>query len=111
MPGCRAFWGSVKCKPETTKLQRLEQSEAVGFLKVWADDSLQLWLTSVMGDIVNVYQTMQKQLQRGDLIMPDILTCRDSALRKLVEMKINPCPGGFENRQSLVTDADNMITR
>jgi hypothetical protein len=107
MFGCRAVWESIKCNPAATKLEKLE---AEGFFKVWADNSLQLWLTSVMGDVVSVYQTMQMQLQRGDLIMPDILTCRDSALRKLAEMEDGPYPGGFENmlcKQSYVSTSSD----
>jgi len=36
---------------------------------------------------------MQQQMQRNDLILPDVFTCRDSAVRKLGLMKENPFPG------------------
>jgi len=39
---------------------------------------------------------LQKQFQRDDLILCDVLTCRDSALRKLQLMQCSPYPGKRE---------------
>jgi len=76
MPGCKMVWEKLE---ETG--HRKEKAEACGFLKIWK--GRQGWLTELMGDILEVFQTLQKQLQRDDLILCDLLTCRDSALRKL----------------------------
>lgn len=59
---------------------------------------LQLWLTALMGDVCAVFTKLQKQLQRGDLILPDVLTCRNQALCKLNLMESKPYPGGYESR-------------
>ena len=49
-----------------------------------------------MADICNIFRQLLKQLQRSDLIMTDILTCRDSAVRKLKLMELGTYHGGFE---------------
>ena len=96
IPGCHIMWNeALSGKNDEDKR---EKAEARGFLKIWAKGSLQLWLTSLMGDVTSVFQTLQKQLQAGDLIMPDVITCRDMALRKLKIMKSGPYPGGIETK-------------
>ena len=91
LSGCRSHWNDLVENGE-----RLEKPEARGFLKVWEKNSVQHWLTIVMADVCSIFRQLQKQLQRSDLIMPDILTCRDSAIRKLQLMEQGPYPGGFE---------------
>ena len=49
-----------------------------------------------MGDILEIYQQLQQKLQRDDLILPDVITCKDIAIRKLNIMKDNPYPGRRE---------------
>ena len=87
--GCKQVWQSL-----STNGDRKDKAEACGFLKTWSEE--QLWMTTVMGDVLEIYQTLQKQFQRDDLIMSDILTCRDSALRKFQLMQNGPYPGKRE---------------
>ena len=44
-----------------------------------------------------------KQLHNGNLIMPDVITCRDIALRKLTIMEAGPYPGGYEFESEAAT--------
>ena len=44
----------------------------------------------------SIFRQHQKQSQRSDLILLDILTCRDSAVRKLTLMELGLYPGGYE---------------
>jgi len=57
-----------------------------------------------MFDICDIFKRLQKGLQTDLLILPDVLTLRDSASRKLDVILSNPMPGGKE--QELVTTHD-----
>ncbi len=58
---------------------------------------------------MEVYQQLQQQLQRDDLILPDIITCRDIAIRKLNLMKDSPYPGKRE--ANLLENAEELEER
>ena len=73
-----------------------DKAEARGYLHVWNDK--QIWMTELMGDILEVFKVLQQQLQRDLLFISDILTCRDGALRKLQLMKSTPYPGKRESK-------------
>ena len=34
-------------------------------------------MTAIMGDVLEIYKELQKQFQRDDMILCDVLTCRD----------------------------------
>lgn len=76
---------------------RKEKAEANGYLKIWRMEYRQKWLTALMGDLLQVFQQLQQQMQRSDLILPDVFTCRDAALLKIQTMKIGPYPGRRES--------------
>ena len=68
-------------------------------------------MTAVMGNVLEIYQTLQKQFQRDDLIMPDVLTCRDSALRKFQLLENGPYPGKREVASQFrsIDDSDSNV--
>lgn len=53
-----------------------------------------------MADITLIMQFLQQQLQKANLIIPDVLTSRDSALRKLDLILEGPIPGGVEEKNA-----------
>ena len=90
MDGAREVWRRMS-ETGTKK----EKSEAKGFLKTWSPR--QVWVTKLMGDIIEVFQDLQKQLQRGDLLITDVLTCRETAKRKMEVLATKPYPGKRES--------------
>ena len=52
------------------------------------------YLTSLMSDVCSVFQTLQKQLQKTSIILPDIMKYKDIAIDKLNPMKNAPYVGG-----------------
>ena len=66
--GCKAVWNKLEQNGD-----RKKKAEARGFIKTWNDR--QIWITAVMGDILDVFQALQKQFQQDDLVLCDILTC------------------------------------
>ncbi|XP_071053673.1 zinc finger protein 862-like [Onthophagus taurus] len=85
------FWQELIADPEPS--MRREKATAAGMLKTWdSENSLQRKQTCLMADITAILQTLQKHLQKGDLILPDVITVRNNALRKLLLMVDNPFP-------------------
>ena len=82
----------------TVTSERKECSIARGFLSKWKADSQKFWLTVVMYDLCEICQRIQKIFQRSDLILPDIISARDAAIRNLILMKEMPVPGGKGER-------------
>eukprot|EP00794_Sanderia_malayensis_P003798 gene3798-4323_t len=80
----------------TVTSERKERSMAQGFLSKWKAGSQQFWLTVLMYDFCAIFQRIQKIFQRCDLILPDIITARDAAIRNLIIIKEMPVPGGKE---------------
>jgi hypothetical protein len=76
--------------------ERRDKTYARGFAHVWNDK--QVWMTELMGDILEVFQVLQQHLQRDSVFISDVLICRDSALRKLRLMKSSPYPGKRESK-------------
>lgn len=58
----------------------------------------QIQITSLMGDILEIISHLQQKLQRGDLTLPDISTCKEIATRKLDVLKAAPYPGKRESQ-------------
>jgi len=42
-----------------------------------------MWLTALMADICSVFRYVEKETQKDEIIIPDILRYRDIALEKL----------------------------
>ena len=53
----------------------------------------QTWITALMGDILEVFETLQNKLQRSDLFISGVLTVSDAAINKLSLMTDRPFPG------------------
>ena len=88
--------------PESTS-DRKEKAEAKGFLRIW--NHQQKWITSLMGDILEIFETLQKTLQRSDLFISDLLTVTGAAVKKLRLMRDGPFPGRREEKESCSTDS------
>jgi len=57
MNGCKQVWQSL-----STNGDRKDKAEACGFLKTRSEK--QVWMTIVMGDVLEIYQTLQQRCQR-----------------------------------------------
>ena len=93
MEACREVWREVA---ETGT--RTEKAEESGFLKKWAPDGRTLGLTALMADVCTIYCHLQKALQRGDLVLPEVREARNAALLQLEMMTNGPLPGGEEEK-------------
>ena len=91
--GCIEVWKRISAEGT-----RHEKAEASGFLRKWTTGSNQVWLTALMGDAAKVFKNLQKNFQSDDLILTDVITCRDTAIRKLDLMSNAPYPGGCEEK-------------
>ena len=69
---------------------------ARGFMQKWNATSQQLWLTTLMYDLCKIFERLQKIFQKSYLILPDVITARDSSVENLKIMDQMPIPGGKE---------------
>ncbi len=92
LEGCRKHWSKI-VEDSSGEYERKEKSKAQGFLNVWQSSSLQVWLTAFMIDICSVFRYIEKETQKPQIIVPDILRYRDIALQKLDLLKDKPYPG------------------
>ena len=76
LPNCIKVWEQMQA-PESTS-DRKEKAEAKGFLRIW--NHQQKWITSLVGDILEIFETLQKKLQRSDLFISDLLTVTGAAI-------------------------------
>lgn len=95
LPACTKVWMSIINSTESTKS---EIAEASDFLNTWRPYSVQYILTGLMCDILTIFTSLQKGLQKPYLILPDVLTLRDAAIRKLEIMTNMAVPGGEEEK-------------
>ena len=58
-----------------------------------------------MSDILEIFETLQKKLQRSDLFISDLLTVTGAAVKKLRLMRDGPFPGRREEKESCPTDS------
>ena len=95
LPACINVWEQMQAPKSTS--DRKEKAEAKGFLRIW--NHQQKWITSLMGDILEIFETLQKKLQRSDLFISDLLTVtgaggmdysREEERRKRVAQPIAP---------------------
>lgn len=90
---CLRLWANVE---EDTERDRKEKQKARGFRDTWRQEGNQRRLTVLMADILSVFESFEKQLQKASLILPDILKHKDVAIMKLKQMKTEHYPGGYE---------------
>lgn len=102
LPGCMTVWDKL-----STSREKTVKCSAVGMTKVWASTSQQVLLTALMADVTLVLQHLQKSFQSTNLILPDVLTVRDNALRKLSIIRNGPLPGGHEEKFVSNNSTDN----
>ena len=55
-------------------------------------------LTYTLFDICSIFKNLQKLFQKSNLILPDVLTAKDSAMEHLKIMKDLHIPGGKEEK-------------
>ena len=87
-------WGEI-----TRNGDRKDKRETSGYLNTW--NERQIWLTALMGDIFEVFTSLEKQMQRDDLLLPDIFTCSSMAQRKLDLLSGTPYPGKRGSKTTL----------
>ena len=63
------------------------------FLKTWQEDSLQMFLTVFMHDVLDIFRELQKNCQKANLVLPDVIKY---TLEKLKLMQSGPYPRGQE---------------
>ena len=73
-----------------------ECAMARGFMQKLNATSQQLWLTTLMYDLCKIFERLQKIYQKSYLILPDVITARDSSVENLKIMDQMPIPGGKE---------------
>lgn len=92
------MWQSII---DSQSSNRHEKAEAAGFLRTWCETAIQTWQAALMGDITYIYSGLQKRCRQGSLLLPDVMTCRDQAVRKLRLMETVPFPGGHKSKVTI----------
>ena len=95
LDGCFEHWKKITDSSHSGsgEYERKEINSAKGFLKTWKLSGLQTWLTAFMVDICSIFWYIEKEAQKPDIIIPDIIRYRDIALRKLGLLAERPYPG------------------
>ena len=60
-----------------------------------------------MYDVCQVFKELQQKFQRSSLILLEVITARETALRELNLMKQGPIAGGMEEKYALNETDDN----
>ncbi len=92
LDGCIDHWTNITIAP-IGEYDKREVSTAKGFLKVWKSNGLQTWLTAFMADICTIFRYIEKEAQKPNIIIADILRYRDIAIQKLQLLETRPYPG------------------
>lgn len=92
-PVCRKVWKSIIVSRESTTKEKAKASDLI---QTWAHDSLQFKLTALMIDVVHVFTNSQKGLQKSNIMLPDVITLRDTAVRKFEVIIRGPITEGKE---------------
>ena len=92
LDGCIEHWTKITAAP-AGEYDKKEINTAKGFLKVWKSNGLQTWLTGFMIDICSIFRYIEKEAQKPNIIIADILRYRDIALQKLELLETEPYPG------------------
>lgn len=80
MPACRKVWSSIVDSRDSTKAEKCEASD---LLNLWHPHSLQYIITVLMDDVTKIFTSLQMGLQKSHLVLPDVITLRDAAVRKM----------------------------
>ena len=72
LDACKQVWNSRLVSGDNK-----DKAKAQGYLR-----TSQTWLTALMGYLFEIFQHMQQQMQRNDLILRDAYTLRDAAILK-----------------------------
>lgn len=104
LEACRTVFKETVENPEAS---RDEKAKSQGFLKLWSHGSTQVKITALMYDICDIFKRLQQGLQKDLLIIPDVLTLRDSACRKLDVVLAGPMPGGKEQELAANEQVEN----
>lgn len=110
---CRAILTNIEACQKVWKMivssggDRRDVARATGMLKKWQAGGQIFRLTTLMHDISGVMSRLQKTLQRSELILPDVMQARDSALMQLQLMADGPLPGGKEEQSAESAVADD----
>ena len=102
LPACKV-WERMQA-PESTS-DRNEKAEANGFLRIW--NHRQKWITSLMGNILEIFETLPKKLQRSDLFISDLLNVTGAAAKKLSLVRDGPFLGRRKEKESFPTNNIN----
>ena len=94
LDGCCLHWQKIIDAP-TGEYDRKEKDKARRFPKIWHPESLHTRLTVLMVDIRSVFRYIEKEFQKKNIILPDILRYRDVALQKLELLEPKPSPGNY----------------
>ena len=108
LKGNLQHWTSLS---EDATVDRRERQKARGFLNTFKEDGVNTYLTSLMSDVCSVFQTLQKQLQKTPIIIPDIMKYKDIAINKLNAMKNAPYVGGAEEKWVKENESFNADTK
>lgn len=92
LDGCQEHWKKISEAPHGEHDKR-EISHAKGFSMVWEASSLQTWLTAFMVDMCSLFRYIEKESQKPEIIIKDILRYRDITLQKLELLEERPYPG------------------
>ena len=71
--------------------------------------SLQVWLTALMFDVCLVFKHLQQKLQKSELLILDVLTARDTALRELDIIRHGPIGGRKEEKYGMSNDDESEV--
>ncbi|CAB3996163.1 Hypothetical predicted protein [Paramuricea clavata] len=102
----RKLWSNISDKILPSD-SNVEIQQATGFCNKWHKGSRQVWLTALMYDVCQVFKELQQNFQRPRLILLEMITARETALRKLNLMKQGPIAGGMEEKYSINEIDDN----
>lgn len=109
LPACRKVWKKIIDSP--SDYTRKEIAKASDFLNTWSNESLKFKLTAFMHDIYSIFTSLQKGLQKSFIILPDVITLRDAAVRKFDVVAAGPMPGGEEEKALRLSNDRNQTIR
>lgn len=106
MPVCRKVWSSIVESSDFSKAQKCEASD---LLNLWQPHLEQYKITVLMDDITKIFTSLQMGLQKSHLVLPDVITLRDAAIRKMEIVMRGYMPGGSEEK-GLLNEASKDST-
>lgn len=109
MPACRKVWSFI-VDSRSSDFSKAQKCEASDLLNLWQPHLDQYKITVLMDDITKIFTTLQMGLQKSHLVLPDVITLRDAAVRKMEIVMHGYMPGGSEEKGLLYeTSKDSTI--